>query len=90
MEHDEVVEVVSETTYPKLVAVGENPMELDSVLLCVDGQGKDVTLYPMNFFFFTLHASYYVFSIVYPQEFKDFFFYWFCFDGPASYGQKQW
>ena len=67
-------QVVSQTTYPKLVAVGENPMKLDSVLLCVEGQGEDVTSYPMDTIFFTLYACYYVFSIVYPQEFKDLFF----------------
>ena len=67
-------QVVSQTTYSKLVAVGENPMKLDSVLLCVEGKGKDVTSYPMDTIFFTLHASYYVFSIVYPHEFKDLFY----------------
>ena len=44
-------QVVSQTTYPKLVAVGENPMKLNSVLLCVEGQGEDVTSYPMDTIF---------------------------------------
>ena len=47
-------QVVSQTTYSKLVAVGENPMKLDSVLLCVEGKGKDVTSYPMDTIFFCL------------------------------------
>ena len=65
-------QVVSQTTYPKLVAVGENPMKLNSVLLCVEGQGEDVTSYPMDTIFY-LVCFLLRFSIVYPHEFKDFF-----------------
>ena len=37
-------------------------------------KGKMLSRIQWKLLFFTLHASYYVFSIVYPHEFKDLFY----------------
>ena len=66
-------QVVSQTTYPKLVAVGENPMKLNSVLLCVEGQGKMLPRIQW-ILFFTLYASYYVFLLCIHMSLKIFLY----------------
>ena len=67
-------QVVSQTTYPKLVAVGENPMKLDSVLLCVEGQGEDVTWYPMDTIFLPCMLVITFFPLCIHKSLKIFFF----------------
>lgn len=64
------------TKSPRLIGVGKNPLKLDRLLLCIEGEILiDVTLCPMETSFFTLYFCYYIFSISYPNECKDLFFF---------------
>lgn len=65
---------IKATTYPRLVAIGENLMKLDRVLICVEGQQLlDGSSYSLETVFVCLHALYYIFSIEYPSDHKDIF-----------------
>ena len=71
-----MTKAIQATTYPRLVAVGDNIMKLERVLLCVERQKLlDGSSCSLETVFFCLHAVYYTFSIEYPGEHKDTFFF---------------
>ncbi len=49
-------------------------LKLDSMFLCIEG-GKvaDVSSFPLDTVFLSLHSCYYIFSIQYPNRYKDLF-----------------
>ena len=49
---------------------------LDHLYLCVEGKVLvEVTGFHVETVFFTLYATFYIFSIAYPQQYIDFFAY---------------
>ncbi|XP_046858181.1 uncharacterized protein LOC124451610 [Xenia sp. Carnegie-2017] len=73
-EDDDLPNKITRTTYPRVLVIGKNILKPDRLLLCVEGrQFVDVTSFSLDTVLFTLYATYYVFSIAYPQDHKDVF-----------------
>ena len=59
-----------------LIGVGENPLKLDHLFICVEGDKLvDVSSYSSDTVLLCFYAIYYIFSIAYPVDHKDFFYF---------------
>ncbi|CAB4011368.1 Hypothetical predicted protein [Paramuricea clavata] len=91
-EDDDFQAFVSGTTFPMLMGVGENPLVPNRLAICVEGQVLlDVTHLPGETVISCLYCVYYIFSIAYPVEHKDFFYFIdsYLFGLECSNGQKR-
>ena len=59
-----------------LIGIGENPFELRQMIICVEAvELVDVTRCSAESVFSILYAIYYIFSIKYPVDHRDFFYF---------------
>lgn len=73
-EGDDFNGAVRNTTFPKLLGVGDDIFTLHRLVICAEGNELvDVTVNPIKTALLSLHALYYIFSIQYPKEHKDMF-----------------
>lgn len=78
-EDDDITEYTAKSTFPMLLGVGESPFETKDLIICVEGSELvNVSSCTAESVLSCLYAIYYIFSIEYPKDHRDFFFFVDC------------
>ena len=73
-EDEDMSSIIAAVTFPTVLGVGENPLIPTKTVVCVEGRELvNVSSLSGESILFILYSLYYIFSLSFPNEQKDFF-----------------